>query len=80
LTDMAKIKTYAKGTYVKWDNGIRVDLIGQVVEQLPYGKLRVRVPYWCADGWHMDMLADAYDCTRSNKRECQAAAAARGWR
>ena len=67
----------AVGRYVRLLRAPRVDCLGQVVRHLEHGRVLVRVPNWCADGYPMDFAEHAEDVERTTAAACRAAAKAR---
>lgn len=67
----------AVGRTVKITSAPRTDCIGRVERITDAGFAVVRVPNWCADGWHMDFPARATDLEYSTVAKMDAAAAKR---
>lgn len=74
-----KVKRFSVGRLVRVTDAARTDMVGRIVEAPRPGSVRVRVPGWQADGYHMDTVVSVHDVESATIVQLKQTVRKRGW-
>lgn len=74
-----KVSRFTVGRIVRVTTAARTDMVGRIVEVPRPGSVRVRVPGWQADGYHMDTVVSVHDVEAATIVQLKKTVRARGW-